>query len=263
MFRGPIDPIRVEKNRMTHAGGRLSYLDFVRIVSALWEKGHPDIPLTAMGAKENALYPSIVYRLDLRKPYDGEPKPRLREELPLPNGDVVINSAQRFMNIVVFTCFTQMNPQLAEAIIEEFENFMMEFQPVFKELGVSELVYERRMPDTQDNRENFTVIERAVAYRLTTEKLVQTTYSHLNNSFNWVLNEVLVDARIKEAPLYKVQHNQPDVDVEIIDTHTGATPDSYYIIEEEEDDADAATPNNTPSSSAPGGYLVGYSGGDY
>jgi hypothetical protein len=204
-------------NRLT-AQGNLSYLEFLRIVQALWKNGHPGIDLVATGTKrQDNLYPVIYYRLDLRKPFPNEPKPRVREQIDQ-DGKAIVVMAQRFQNLVTFTAMAQLNPELAESLIEEFENFMIEFQPVYKELGVSELVYARRNPDVMDDRQGLGVNERSVTYMLTTEKIIETEWSKLES----------VTAQIR---LEILSNNTP---IEL------ATPNIPFIFE---DDNQSATPN--------------------
>lgn len=172
--------MRANESNYLKARGNLTYLEFLRVVNKLWEDAHPGIPLIATTTKSMATYPCITYRLDLRKPHPSEPKPRFREEIRTEAGeDAVIIAAQRFQNIITFTVMAQSDPHAAEELIEVFEDFMIEFQPVFKELGVSELVYARRNPDAHDERPGLGISERSASYMLTTEKLILTTYKKL------------------------------------------------------------------------------------
>lgn len=165
------EPSRWERSPRLKARGNLSYQDFLRLLEKLWTDAHPGIPIIANANKSFGQYPVIVYRLDLRKPHPSEPKPRYREELKnLDNNTVAIIAAQRFQSIITFTVITQQDPHIAETLIEIFEDFMLEFQPVFKELGVSELLYVRRLPDSADSRPGEGIVSRSVSYLLTTEK---------------------------------------------------------------------------------------------
>lgn len=152
--------------------GNLSYLQFIRLVEALWEEAHPDIPFRPTGSNLTAVYPSIMYALELRKPHPSEPKMRAREELKDEEGQAYIINAQRFQNIVSFTVMTETEPVLAEEILEAFEDFMIEWTPVYKELGVSEFAYGRRIADTGASRPGEGVVRRAVTYMVTTEKII-------------------------------------------------------------------------------------------
>lgn len=174
---------------MLRARGSLSYPEFVRLVTKVWMDAHPDIPIIATGTKNVAQYPIITYRLDLRKAHPAEPKPKHREEIATdPTAPAALISGQRFQNVITFTATAQEDPHKAEEIIEEFQNFMLEFTPVFKELGASELVFLRRLPDSADSRPGEGVVGRALSYLLTTETIRKIEVAKLE--------EVLVNARI-------------------------------------------------------------------
>lgn len=205
------------------ADGNLSYIDFIRVVERVWSNAHPGIPMYATGTKSFAVYPCIVYGLEMRRPHPDEPKKRRREEIATHKDEnAIIIDAQRFQNLVTFTVFTEQNPQVAEELIEVFEDFMMEFTPLFKRLGVSEFVYSRRMPDGGENRQGVDVITRTVAYLVTIEKVIKSSV--------WKLNDVYVDVRrfLEDAtPFYDpdtpyLQDATPIT--EIIDQFSGATP---------------------------------------
>lgn len=153
------------------ARGRLTYLEFIRTVSRVWEDSHPDIPIVPSGIGERARYPCIVYGLERRVAHPDDPKPRFREVIDDDgNNTAYIISSQRFQSIVSFESITEEDPLLAEEIIEAFEIFMTEITPILKEMGASELVYARRYSDTEDARRGQGTVGRKVAYQLTTER---------------------------------------------------------------------------------------------
>ena len=197
------------------ARGNLNYIQFLKVLQKMWFDGHPDVPLVAQGGKEFSKYPVMTYRLDLRKPVQNEPKPKLREHVITSPGEPdLLIMGQRFLNIITFTAFTNENPQLAEELIEVFEDFMIEFTPVFKELGVSDLLYARRLPDTDGSRgKGLGIVERSVSYAVTTEKVIVTSKDKLES--------VLIDARIFVDDPYTIT---PDA--------TPATPISIYITDQ-------------------------------
>lgn len=168
------------------ARGNLSYLQFVRLVGTIWEEtqpkdscGEPLIRYLPEGTDDPSTYPSILYSLDLRRPHPTDPKPRLREIIDDQTGDPYVITAQRFQSVVKFTAITERDPELCGELIEAFEDFMMEHVPVFKELGVSELVYSRRYADIAENRSSLGVERKAVAYLLTTEKITSAPVGRL------------------------------------------------------------------------------------
>ena len=176
---------------MLRARGNLNYLQFVDLVKYLWEEetGHKTIPIMPSGNDDPAQYPVIVYSLELRKAHPNEPKPRYREALEDDDdGEDYVIGAQRFQNVVTFTVFTETNPREAEEIAEAFEDFMLAITPALKELGISEILYARRLPDHEQNRPGQGVIKRAVSYMVTTERITRTPYDKLR--------QVVVDARV-------------------------------------------------------------------
>lgn len=166
------------------AQGNLGYLDFIRIVEYLWSESHPDIPLYATGLSTYPTYPCIIYNLEMRKTHTNEPKQRHRELIHRPDSDTNIQiKAQRFQNIVNFNVYTQTNAQQAEEIIEAFEDFMLEYTPIFKQLGLSEIFYYRRNPDSGQRRDNVDIVERSVSFLITTEKLIVLEQEKLRNIY--------------------------------------------------------------------------------
>lgn len=169
------------------AQGNLTYLEFIALVKELWERAHPDIPIHPTRGKQFAVYPCIVYGLESRSTATNESKARHREFKEDENNNVYRIKGQRFLNLVSFTAVTRNEPELAENIMETFELFMGEITPVIKLLGVSELIYGRRLSDTDQNRDNDDVCTRAVVYQVFTEHVTQTKEE--------VLKEIIIQAR--------------------------------------------------------------------
>lgn len=192
----------MQRNPKYHlrARGNLSYVQFVNLVKRIWENAHsidgvPTIPILPAGNDNPATYPCIYYSLDLRRAHPDEPKMKFRELID-DKGDTYVVGGQRFQNVVKFTSITESDPELATDVMEMFEDFMMEYTPVFKELGASELVYSRRFSDTEENRSGAGVVKRSVAYLLTTEKLAKKKYD--------TLDEISIEARtwLDQTELY-------------------------------------------------------------
>lgn len=169
------------------AQGNLTYLEFIALVKELWERAHPDIPIHPTRGKQFAVYPCIVYGLESRSTATNESKARHREFKEDENNNVYRIKGQRFLNLVSFTAVTRNEPELAENIMETFELFMGEITPVIKLLGISELIYGRRLSDTDQNRDNDDVCTRAVVYQVFTEHVTQTKEE--------VLKEIIIQAR--------------------------------------------------------------------
>jgi len=163
------------------ADGNLDYRQFITLVKNLWKEVHPDIPIRPVQSQQYSKYPVIVYGLELRKPMNAEPKKRFRTlQHQVDEEHHLRITAQRFDNVVTFTVITENNPDMCEAIIETFEDFMAEYTPVFKQYGVSEFLYVRRLPDRENTRPDEDVEERSVAYQVTLEKIIVTELDKLN-----------------------------------------------------------------------------------
>jgi hypothetical protein len=173
-------------------------------------------------------YPAIIgYSLELRKSHTMEPKPRMRQNV-MSNSITVYG--QKFQNIIAFTVMSKANtlqgdnPKsvkddldtaiLCDQIIESFEDFMLEYTPIFKAAGASDLVYSRRLSDSEVNRKNKNIHKRTVTYMLTTEK----TFAIKNERIEKIridirtwLGSRSTDTRELATPNYE------DVEVQIID----------------------------------------------
>jgi len=146
-------------------------------------------------------FPAIIgYHLELRKAHTTEPKPRMRQNVL---SNTVTIYGQRFQNIIGFTVMSKVGTfqganglttrddldaaVLCDQVIEAFENFMLEYTSIFKAAGASELVYSRRLSDSEINRDAKDVHKRTVTYMLTTEK----TFAMSNRR----IEKIVVDAR--------------------------------------------------------------------
>lgn len=211
---------KVHESDHLRAKGNLSYLDFLRLLEALWKEAHPDIPLYATGTDDFPTYPCVVYSLEMRRPFQTEPKARTREEIRTnPDEDQIIIYAQRFDNIVAFKAYSRDNPQEVEEIIESFEDFMVEYTPVFKQLGLSDISYAQRLPDGGEPRAGRHVIHRTVAYKVVTEKITQSS--------SWKLRKIVIDAQKYLDPRPIIDPDDPDLnkatpDIVITDLNTTA-----------------------------------------
>lgn len=217
------------------AQGNLTYIEFIAAVKALWENAYPNIKIKPVQSGDYAEYPVIAYGLELRRAHSVEPKPRSRIS---PAKDVVI-FGQRFQNIVSFTVITKATsgelkgssdrysgPEVAEKIIETFEDFMLEHTPVFKRLGASELVYARRLSDSEENRDAADVNKRTVTYMLTTEKLIGMEVQTIEKiaidvrRYMAIEKEIWDDFYLGSTPSYE------NTELNIIDLDQTATPNS-------------------------------------
>jgi len=153
---------------------------------------------TSLGLDE---FPAVIgYHLELRKTHTTEPKPRMRQNVL---SNTVTIYGQRFQNIIGFTVMSKVGTfqgadttttrddldaaVLCDQVIEAFEDFMLEYTSIFKAAGASELVYSRRLSDSEINRDGKDIHKRTVTYMLTTEK----TFAIANGR----IEKIAVDAR--------------------------------------------------------------------
>lgn len=222
------------------AAGNLTYLEFISVVKLLWENLHPDIPIVPTQPAQYSSYPCIVYGLELRKAHTTEPKPRSRN---IVEKDVMV-FGQRFQNVVSFTVTTKMmggaskssdagsaaarydGADVADALAELFEDFMMEYTPVFKRLGASEFVYARRLADAEENKGNTDIVKRTVTYMLTTEKLLVTSVAQIDKIVIDIRTYMAHEKELVKEPLEKATPDYSDIETNIIDLYQTATPNS-------------------------------------
>ena len=218
------------------ASGNLTYLEFITVVKALWENAYPDIKIKPTQSGTYADYPVIVYGLELRKAHTSEPKPRTRTAQ---TNKCVVVFGQRFQNIVSFTVITEANsgakqgsaarysgPEVADNIIEIFEDFMLEHTPVFKRLGASEFVYSRRLSDSEENRDSTDVCKRTVTYMLTTEKLFFQDVDQIESIVVDVRRYMSYEKSLWDAAHSNSTPNFSGTELNILDLYQSATPNS-------------------------------------
>jgi hypothetical protein len=213
------------------AAGNLTYIEFISVVKLLWENIHPDIPIVPTQPAQYSTYPCVVYGLELRKAHTTEPKPRSRQVMS--NDKMVFG--QKFQNVVSFTVTTKMmggadnsnrydGAEVADSLAEVFEDFMLEYTPVFKRLGASEFIYARRLADAEENKNNTDIIKRTITYMLTTEKLIVTSVG--------VIEQIAIDVRTHMAYEQELLYDPDDggtpnfdgTEINIIDLYQTSTP---------------------------------------
>lgn len=223
------------------AEGNLTYLEFIAVVKALWDQLHPDIEIVPTSNGKYAKYPCITYGLELKRAHTSEPKPRTRQNLTDISQHIY---GQRFQNVVAFTVITRadagtieatigtdqhttelryVGAEVADRIMEVFEDFMLEYTPVFKRLGASEFVYARRYSDAEVNRDQTDVNKRVVTYMLTTEKLLATTYEKIEKIIIDIRNYFAYEKSILEQAASSTP-NFEGTEVHVTDLFQTATP---------------------------------------
>jgi len=219
------------------ASGNLTYLEFIAVVKALWENAYPDIKVQPTSNGSYAEYPVRVYGLEIRKTHSSEPKPRTRNTQ---YRDDIMVFGQRFQNVVSFSVMTKANAgtsssdlekrysgaQVADNLIEVFEDFMLEHTPVFKRLGAAELVYSRRLSDSDINRDGTDIIKRTVTYMLTTEKLIASSIEKIEKIAIDVRRYMAYEQSILDDYLTQATPSFENTEINIVDLYQTATPNS-------------------------------------
>jgi len=180
-------------------------------------------------------FPAVIgYSLELRKAHTIEPKPRMRQNA-MSNSITVYG--QKFQNVVAFTVMSKAQTLqgtdaattrddldtaiLCDQIVESFEDFMIEYTPILKAAGASELVYSRRLSDSEVSRENKKIHKRTVTYMLTTEKTFAIRNERIEriklDIRTWMAYENSI-VNQKATPDFK------DVEINIVDLNQTATP---------------------------------------
>lgn len=194
----------------------------------------PSSTLTGVDSLDE--FPAIIgYSLELRKAHTIEPKPRMRQNA-LSNSVTIYG--QKFQNIVAFTVMSKARTLqgddssttkddldtaiLCDQIIESFEDFMIEFTPILKAAGASELVYSRRLSDSEVSRDNKNIHKRTVTYMLTTEK----TFAIRNERIEKIKVDIRTWLAAQATALEPDTPDFSDVEVDIVDLYQSATPNS-------------------------------------
>jgi hypothetical protein len=109
---------------------------------------------------------------------------------------------------------------LVESLIESFEDFMLEYTPIFKKIGASELVYSRRLSDSEVNRDAKDVHKRTVTYMLTTEKV----FAAQANTIEKIAIDVRQFMAYEPEFLVAATPTYEDININLIDLQNTATP---------------------------------------
>lgn len=183
-------------------------------------------------------FPAVIgYSLELRKSHTMEPKPRMRQ-----NGmsNTITVYGQKFQNIIAFTVMSKAQMLqgtdssttrddldtaiLCDQIIESFEDFMIEYTPILKAAGASELVYSRRLSDSEVSRDNKNVHKRTVTYMLTTEK----TFAIRNERIEKIKVDIRTWMAYESSILsQKATPDYEDIEVDIVDLHMSTATPNY------------------------------------
>lgn len=224
------------------ANGNLSYPEFIDVVKILWDRLYPDIKIVPVSSGKYASYPCIAYGIELKKAHNNEPKPRTRQFIKEESQYIY---GQRFQNIVSFTVMTRaeagsidsnlpqeqqitelsyVGAEIADRIIDIFEDFMLEYTPVFKALGASEFVYARRLSDEEINKDQTDIVRRAVTYMLTTEKLIAASVDKIEKVVIDIRQYYAYEKELVDKAMQMSTPNFEGTEVNIVDLYQSATP---------------------------------------
>lgn len=170
-----MDVFYYQKAPRIQAQGNLTLLQYMDLLEFLWKGGYPEIIFQPMGAKKefNPERAYIIWELDNRVPKDNNAKPRYQETYDHPtdpNRKIAIWT-QSFNNFVSFTVI-HMNPRTAEEIMEQFELFMFQATPIFKQFGLEEFLYGRRVSDHTEKRYGEDMSAKTIVYMVTTQTVI-------------------------------------------------------------------------------------------
>lgn len=167
------------------AYGNIQYRGFIKTLKDMWADAHPEIYFRPF-SDNNEYDPDrgyIIHSIAQKVPKEGNAKPRahhnFRDEVTGKYWSIFVQS---FVHTVRFFA-VHTDAEIADELIDEFEDFMTEVIPVFKAYGLEELIYYQRIADTNQNRMGDDVAVRSIDYRLTTQKILQVENATLNKYF--------------------------------------------------------------------------------
>lgn len=166
------------------ARSNMSYLQFIDVIDYLWSQGHPEIRFSPVGAASifDPELAYIIYSLEDKKPKANHPKPKLyeiKQDVNDPSKKVAV-FIENFNIMVKFTAIHK-NPRVAEELIEEFENFIIEMTPVLRMNGLESLLYARRLSDSHESRYGDDISSRSIAYMIGVQKMLTTDVTILDS----------------------------------------------------------------------------------
>jgi len=183
--------------------GNLSYLQFIDVVNKLWSEGHPEIKFGPFGEQKifNPELGYIIYTLEDKKPKNNSPKPKPYETVDDPTDPTkkLAIFIESFYIIVKFTAIHKV-PRVAEEIIEEYEDFMIQIKPMLQMLGLESISYVRRMSDSHETRYGDDLSSRSIAYMVGIQKVLTTSIDKLDSIFLQVQAIVADDATPSYEP---------------------------------------------------------------
>lgn len=171
------------KSGIQTADKNCSLFDFIKMIENVVTKTMKDLNVefvpdenktVALSPDIEINHPMITYKIISRKP-KGERKPRVRENIR-EKGDDEENRVgeiygQKFESLIQFNVFASVY-DVAEQVMEKFEEAIFTYTGYFKKNGVSELLFEEQLTDTNYDIYRQKISVRNLRYRVETEKLI-------------------------------------------------------------------------------------------
>ena len=159
-----------------------SLFDFIKMVDKLVSITMKDLKVTFIPDEGKVVYlsndqrldnPIITYKLISRKP-KGEIKPRFREDFIESKdgntGRVGEIYGQKFKCQIQFNIFASVY-EVAEQVMERFEDLMITYAGYFKKNGVAELLFDQQYTDQSFETMRQTLSIRNISYYVEVEKI--------------------------------------------------------------------------------------------
>lgn len=171
-----------QQSRIQTAEKNCNLFDFIKMVENVVTKTMKDLNVDFVPDENRIIAtspdlemdrPMITYKIISRKP-DIERKPRRREGIQ-EKGDEDSDRVgeiygQKFKSIIQFNVFASVY-DLAEQVMEKFEEAIFTYTGYFKKNGVSELFFEEQLTDTSYDIYRQKISVRNLRYYVETEKL--------------------------------------------------------------------------------------------
>lgn len=174
------------------ADANCSCYDFIKMVQSVTRKALKkyNIDFSSDRLKYNVTDPQIhldnpviTYKTVSRVPYK-ELKPRIRDTVSDMDSNMIGNIyAQKFESVIQFNIFASVY-DLAEEVMDKFEEMMIKYAGFFKQRGVSELVFSEELSDSEYDMFRQIVSVRSIRYKVYTERIY--------NNLDEVIDDVIV-----------------------------------------------------------------------
>jgi hypothetical protein len=147
----------------TVADGTLSFAEFGELVSQVWVKAVPNVPMYPAGTPSDEVnLPSVTWSCSGRVRSRGA-KDRIIDEFIGDDGKAYTKRIGEY-RCVFEVRVSAAQPSEANQLVETFERFMSQYVGAFKKAGARELLYLERKPDEYERLGAQHVSHRIVQY---------------------------------------------------------------------------------------------------